>query len=207
MLTVVDADALTEFASVTVNDSVFVPLVGSVLLIVPVPVYGALPPVAVTVQLNGLPAVRPDVGHVAVTTSGWAATLTLADPEALTALASVTVNDSVLVPFVGSVLLIVPVPVYGADPPVAVTVQLNGLPAVTPLVGHVTVTTSGCPATLTLADPEALTVFASVTVKDSVLVPFVGSVLEIVPVPVYGAVPPDAVTVQLKGLPAVTPLV
>ncbi len=106
-----DPEALTEFESVTVNDSVFVPFVGSVLLIVPVPVYGVLPPVAETVQLNGLPAVTPDVGHVAVTVSGWAATLTVAEPEALAVLASVTVNDSVLEPFVGSVLLKVPVPV------------------------------------------------------------------------------------------------
>ena len=93
--------------------------------------------------MNGLPAVMPEVGHEAVTTSGCAATLTLADPEALAALASVTVKDSVLVPLVASVLLKVPVPVYGVVPPVAVTVQLNGLPAVTPEVGQETVTTSG----------------------------------------------------------------
>jgi len=136
------------------------------------------------VQLNGLPAVTPDVGQETVTTSGWAATLTLADPEALAEFASVTVNDSVFDPFVGSVLLMAPVPVYGAVPPVAVTVQLKGLPAVSPDVGHVTVTTSGWAATLTVVDAEALTVFASVMVNDSVLVPFVGSVLLIVPVPV-----------------------
>ena len=59
------------------------------------------------------------------------------------ALASVTVNDSVLMPFVGSVLLKDPVPVYGVEPPVAVAAQLNGLPAVTPAVGHDTVTVSG----------------------------------------------------------------
>ncbi len=183
-MTLADPEALAALLSVTVNDSVLVPLVGSVLLMVPVPMYGVDPPVADTVQLKGLPAVTPLVGHVTVTTSGWPATLTLADPEALTVFASVTVNDSVLVPFVGSVLEIVPVPVYGAVPPVAVTVQLNGLPAVTPLVGHVTVTTSGWPPTLTVADPEALAEFASVTVNDSVFEPFVGSVLLKVPVPV-----------------------
>ena len=69
-------------------------------------------------------------------------------------------------------------------PPVALTVQLNGLPAVTPEVGHETVTTRGCAATLTVAEAEALTVLASVTVKVSVLLPLVGSVLLNVPVPV-----------------------
>ena len=143
-----------------------------------------LPPVAVTVQLKGLPVVRPEVGHVAVTTRGCAATLTLADPDALIPFASITVKDSVLVPLTASVLLNVPVPVYGAVPPVAVTVQLNGLPAVTPLVGHETVTVTGWAATVTLAEAEALAAFASVTVKDSVFVPLVGSVRLIVPVPV-----------------------
>ncbi len=93
-------------------------------------------------------------------------------------------KDSVFEPFVGSVLEIVPVPVYGVVPPVADTVQLKALPAVTPVVGHDTVTTKGCAATLTLAEAEALTVLLSVTVKDSVLVPFVGSVRLMVPVPV-----------------------
>jgi len=136
------------------------------------------------VQLNGLPAVTPLVGHDTATTRGCAATLTVAEPDALAAFASVTVNDSVLLPFVGSVLLKVPVPVYGVVPPVADTVQLKWSPAITPEAGHVTVTTSGWAATLTLAEAEALTAFASVTVKDSVLVPLVGSVLLKVPVPV-----------------------
>ncbi len=149
--------------------------------------------------MNGLPAVTPLVGHETVTTKGCAATLTVAEPDALAAFASVTVNDSVLVPLVGSVLLIVPVPVYGEVPPEAETVQLNGLPAVTPLVGHVTVTVSGVPTMFTVAEPEALTVLASVTVNDSTLLPFVVSVLLKVPVPVYGVEPPVAVTVQLNA--------
>jgi len=53
-----------------VKDSVFVPFVGSVLLNVPVPVYGAVPPDAVTVQLKGLPAVTPDVGHETLMAKG-----------------------------------------------------------------------------------------------------------------------------------------
>jgi len=138
-------EALTELLSVTVKVSVLVPLVGSVLEIVPVPVYGAVPPVADTVQLKALPAVTPDVGQVAVTTRGWAATLTVAEADAVTPLASVTLNVSVLLPFEASVLLKVPAPVYGPVSPEADTVQLNALPAVTPDVGHETVTTSAVP--------------------------------------------------------------
>jgi len=93
-------------------------------------------------------------------------------------------NDSVLVPLVVSVLEMVPVPVYGAVPPLAETVQLKALPVVTPEVGQDTVTMRGWPPTVTVAEPEALTALLSVTVKDSVLVPFVVSVLDMVPVPV-----------------------
>ena len=110
--------------------------------------------------------------------------MTLAEPEAVAEFASVTVNDSVLLPLVGSVLLIVPVPVYGEVPPEAETVQLNGLPAVTPLVGHVTLTASGVPTMFTVLEPEALTAFVSVTVNDSTLLPLVVSVRLKVPVPV-----------------------
>jgi len=52
-----------------VNVSVLDPLVGSVTLNVPVPEYGDVPPLAVTVQLNALPAVAPE-SHVTVTTKG-----------------------------------------------------------------------------------------------------------------------------------------
>ncbi len=68
-MTVADAEADTVFKSVTVNDSVLLPLVGSVLLKVPVPVYGVVPPVAETVQLNAVPAVAVG-GQETVTTSG-----------------------------------------------------------------------------------------------------------------------------------------
>ena len=70
IVTLVDADAVMPLASLTVNDCWNVPLVGWVAVWVPVPVYGVVPPAAVTVQLKALPAVRPDVGHVTVTTSG-----------------------------------------------------------------------------------------------------------------------------------------
>ncbi len=68
----------------------------------------------------------------------------------------------------------------------AETVQEKGLPAVNPDVGHVTVTTSGCGAIVTLADPDAETWLASVTEKVSVKVPFTASVTDLVPVPEYG---------------------
>jgi len=181
--TVADPEALTAFESVTVKLSVFSPFELSVLLKVPVPVYGAVPPVAVTVQLKGTPT-EAFAGQDTVTTSGCAPTLTLADAVALALFASVTVNDSVLLPLVGSVLLIEPTPVYGPVPPVAETVHVNGFPAVTPELGHVAVTTRGWPPTVTLAVAVAVTPFASLTVNDSVLVPLEFSVLEIVPVPV-----------------------
>jgi len=53
-----------------------------------------------------------DVGvKVKLAVIGWAATLTVAEPEALTVFASVTVNVSVLEPLTASVRLMVPVPV------------------------------------------------------------------------------------------------
>jgi len=181
-MTLVEPDSVTLFASVTLKVSGNVPLVGCVTLKVPVPVYGPVPPVAETVQVNALPAVAV-VEHDTVTMTGCATTLTLAVPVAVTPFASVTVNVSVLVPFAGSVLLIVPVPVYGAVPPLAVTVQLNGLPAVTPEVGHDAVTTRGWPPTVTLAEADAVTPLASVTLKVSVFDPLEFSVRLNVPVP------------------------
>src|SRR5437867_1818969 len=76
--------------------------------------------------------------------SGCAPTVTEAEPIALAWFASVTLNLSVNVPLTGWVIVKEPVPVYGPVPPVADTVQLNGLPAVTPEDGQTTVTTSGC---------------------------------------------------------------
>ena len=68
-MTVAEANALAPLASVTVKDSVFEPLVGSVLLNVPVPVYGPVPPDAVTVQSKAAPAVAFG-GQDASTTNG-----------------------------------------------------------------------------------------------------------------------------------------
>jgi len=108
-MTLVEPDWVTPFASVTLKVSGNVPLVGCVTLKVPVPVYGPVPPVAETVHVNGLPAVIGEE-HVTVATRGWPATVTVADPEAVAPFPSVTLNVSVFVPFVDSVLEKVPVP-------------------------------------------------------------------------------------------------
>src|SRR2546428_9705446 len=147
-VTVVVAIALFPFASLTVKDSWNVPLTGSVTVKVPVPWYGPVPPVALTVQLNGLPAViaAEEEPQVTLTTNGCWTTVTWVEATALLPLASLTLNDSVNVPFTGSVTVKVRVPWYGEVPPVAETVQSNGLPAVMAAVENpqVTLTTKGC---------------------------------------------------------------
>src|SRR6266571_2590405 len=65
---------------------------------------------------------------------------------------SITVNDSVLEPLVGSVTLNVPVPVYGAVPPEADTVQLNGFPAVWPVPQSTLAAKGGAGAVMTVRD-------------------------------------------------------
>src|SRR5437867_4808156 len=172
----------------------------------PVPRYGPVPPVAVTVQSKASPALTL-AGHEIVTISGCGAMSTVTLTVMLAALASVTVKDSVAAPLRASVLLIAPVPAYGCVPPVADTLHVNGLPAVTPLDGQVAVTTKGWGATVTVADPTAPTVLASTTVKVSTFNPLRSSVRLNTPVPTYGAVPPMASTVQSKGSPAAIPLV
>src|SRR5437867_4401278 len=143
MLTVAVAVAIWPLASVTVNDSRNVPLVISVTVWGPVPMNGAVPPEAVTSQVKGLPVVSSEVGQVTVATSGCEFTLTVAVPDAVPLLASVTVNNSVFAPLVASVRLNEPVPLYGAVPPLASTVHLNGFPTVTSMLGHVAVTIRG----------------------------------------------------------------
>ena len=109
-MTLAEPEALTPLASVTLKLSANVPLTGSFTVKVPVPEYGEVPPVAETVQLNGLPAVAPE-SQVTVTTSGWGETLMLAEPVAVTPLASVTLKDSVKAPLTCSVTENEPVPV------------------------------------------------------------------------------------------------
>ena len=109
-----------------------------------------------TVQLKALPTVMPDVGQETVTTRAWGATVTLALADALALAESVAVTDTVLLPLEAHVIVIelvveepehpagrVQAKVNGPVPPVAVAVQLNGLPAVKPVVGHATVTVGG----------------------------------------------------------------
>src|SRR2546425_12564142 len=71
------------------------------------------------------------------------------------------------------------------------------------VAGHVTVTTSGRPVILMVAEPDIVTPLASVTLKLSILLPFVLSDRLKVPVPVYGPVSPEASTVQSNGLPEI----
>ena len=66
--------------------------------------------------------------------------------------------------------------------PDAVTVQLKALPAVTPLVGHVTVTSSAVPATFAIVDPVAVRALPSLAVLLMVNCPFDEQVTDIVPV-------------------------
>src|SRR5881628_398290 len=150
-------------------------------------------------QSKGFPEVAPEDGHDADATKGLPETVTLAVPVALTPLASWTLNDSTFKPFVDSTTLLVPVPEYGRVPPDASTMQLNGLPTVTPAVGHVTATTMGCAAIVTVADPAAPAPLLSVTENVSENEPLTGSVTVQSPVPMYGDVPPAAETVQENG--------
>ena len=85
----------------------------------------------------------------------------------------------------------VPVPVYGGVPPVAVTVIVDGAPPHTIGVALDAAVRSGGPVIVTVVVAEQL--FASVTVKV-----YVPAVLVNVPVPVYGGVPPEAVTVMVE---------
>jgi hypothetical protein len=157
------------------------------------------------VKVTGWPVKGAAGLKVKSATRGCGAMVTVSEPLAETPLASVTVKVTVYVPLTGKLADREPVPVYGAVPPVAETVQLNGLPAVRPVFGQSTIATNGCGAIVTLSEPLALTAFASVTVKDTVYVPLTGKLADLEPVPVYGPVPPEAETLQLNGLPAVRP--
>ena len=89
----------------------------------PVPVYGAVPPIAdtVTVVLPPLHRMLPEVDEA---TRAAAGSVMVTVTEVVQLLASVTVY--VNVPADNPVM--VPVPVYGATPPVAVMVTLPLLP-------------------------------------------------------------------------------
>src|SRR5712692_3798980 len=142
----------------------------------PVPWYGAVPPVAETVQLNGLPAVIAAEAEpqTTLTTNGCCTTVTSVEATALLPLASVTMNDSVNDPLTGCVTLNVPVPWYGPVPPVAETVHENGLPAVIAppeALPQLTLTTNGCWTTITVVLATAVFPLESTTLNDSWNVP------------------------------------
>src|SRR6266571_9546174 len=108
--------------------------------------------------------------------------VTVAEPITETLLTSVTWKDSVKVPLTASVTVNGPMPVYGAVPPVAETMQENGLPEVG-ADWQLTATTNGCGATFTVAETVAIAPFASSTANVSVYVPLTESLIVNAPVP------------------------
>jgi hypothetical protein len=83
-------------------------------------VYGVVPPVAEAVKVTAVPTV-PVVGPVTLTASAILGPIVIVtDAEAVTALPSVAVTDTVLDPLVEYVVVkLAPVPLAG-EPPVAV---------------------------------------------------------------------------------------
>ena len=74
--------------------------------------YGLVPPVAEALQVTGLPAVA--LPHETVTTIGWAATVTILEPEPLLLAVSVALAVTVKVPFTPNVVVkLAPEPVEG----------------------------------------------------------------------------------------------
>jgi len=73
-------------------------------------VYGVVPPLAVAVNVTGLPCVGLEL-MLKLTDKGIGETKTVALPDALDPFASTTVKDSILEPFPDSSTLKLPVPV------------------------------------------------------------------------------------------------
>jgi hypothetical protein len=132
MVTVADAVAVAALASVIVTDTVLVPFVEYVVeKLAPLPlagdppvavqanVYGVVPPLPVAVKVTAVPTV-PVVGPAIVTAGGVPDIEIVVDAVAVTALASVIVTDTVLLPLTEYVVVkLAPVPLAGL-PPVAV---------------------------------------------------------------------------------------
>src|SRR6266705_6443555 len=163
-----------------------------------------------------------------VTARGNAAIVTVTDDDAVTALASVIVTDTVFVPLTLYVVeKLAPVPlagvppvavqakVYAVVPPEPVAVKVTAVPTV-PVAGPAIETARGNGLIVTVADAVAVTAFASVIVTETVFVPFTEYVvLKLAPVPlagvppvavqanVYGVVPPDPVAVNVTAVPTV----
>src|SRR5262249_35027284 len=102
-LTTIVAEEATDtpFESVTMKLSILTPFTTSVIVDVPVPEYGAVPPDAATSQSKAIPIAAVS-GQVTVTISDVPATLTTAEPEAVWPLASMTVKVSTNDPFTDS---------------------------------------------------------------------------------------------------------
>ena len=147
-------------------------------------VYGPVPPVAVAVKVTGLPTVGLALTvKLAARASGLI--VTVADLLFVAAFPSVAVTLIVLLPLIEYVVLNdAPVPlagdppvavhenVYGAVPPVAVTVHVTAVLTV-PEAGQVMVATRANGLIETVADAVAVAAFASVAVTLIVLLPFV----------------------------------
>ena len=157
---VTDVDVEHPFASDTVNDHVPAARVN-----VPVPEYGAVPPVAETVTVDVPPLQSIGVADDDATTAVGSVIVIVVDAEQL--FASVTVNE-----YVPAVLVNVPVPEYGAVPPVADTVTVAEPPL------H----------TIADDDDDAITGVVSVTTTEAVAVQLFASVTATIYVPLLDAV-------------------
>jgi hypothetical protein len=183
---VIEADvALQPLASVTVN--VYVP---AVRLNVPMPLYGGVPPVAATVTVEFPPLHNIGVADAVTAIAEAGCEMVIAAEVAEQPFASVTVKV-----YVPAILANVPVPVYGAVPPVAVTTTFD-VPPKQRIGGAFTSTASAAEGCVMSTDADSLHPLASVTVK--VCVP---ALRVNVPTPVYGGVPPEAVTVTVDVPP------
>lgn len=153
----------------------------------PVPLYGGVPPVAETVTVE-LPLLHTTGVALELAVSDGGCVM-LSEAMAEQPFASVTVKE-----YVPAVRLKLPVPVYGAVPPVAVTVTVD----VEPLqrIGVAVAVTVSVGGAVMVAVAVAVQLFASVTVKVKMPAPRVNA-----PVPMYGGVPPVAVTVTVEFPP------
>ncbi len=155
------------------------------MLNVPVPVYGGVPPVAVTVTVEFPPL--QEIGVAFAATVNCPGCVMVTDVVAVQLFASVMVKE-----YVPAVRTNVPVPVYGGVPPVAATVTVELPPLQRIGVALAVTLTDDPPATVTVV--TAVQLFASVTVKL-----YVPAGRLNVPVPVYGGVPPTADTVTVES--------
>ena len=133
-------------------------------------------------KVTAVPTV-PVAGPAMITDGGVVDIEIVAEAVADTALASVIVTETVLLPFTEYVVeKLAPVPlagdppvavhanVYAVDPPEPVAVKVTAVPTV-PVVGPAIETDKGNAAMVTVADAVAETALASVIVTETVFVP------------------------------------